>query len=161
MSREENSKEKLVSQLCGQMASYCAYRERSAREVRDKLKKKDSDPELVEAVVKKLRKEDFINDKRFAHAYAHDKFRLQKWGRIKIRQHLRMHDLDAAELETALYEATPDKDYGELLRELLEKKASTLKKEPPFAKKQKITRFLLQRGFEGDLIREALEENSR
>ncbi|MGB3181349.1 MAG: regulatory protein RecX [Cyclobacteriaceae bacterium] len=159
MSKADKNREKIISQLCGNMASYCAYRERSGQDVRDKLYRKDTSPDIIEEVVKKLKEDGFIDDKRFAYAYAHDKFRLQKWGRVKIRQHLRMHKLDAKELESALYEATPDEPYAEMLQELLVKKASLLKGEPPFKKKQKVTRFLLQRGFEGELIREAIEEH--
>ncbi|MFA0961595.1 regulatory protein RecX [Roseivirga sp. BDSF3-8] len=159
MSKAEENHNKIIAQLCDRMASYCAYRERSPREVFDKIKKEGVSQEVAEEVVEKLRDEGFLNEERFASAFVHDKFRLQKWGRIKIRQHLRAHKVEPTVLETSLYNATPDEAYEELLNELLIKKAATLKGQPALQKKQKVTRFLLQRGFENELIREAMDNH--
>ncbi|MFM7822341.1 MAG: regulatory protein RecX, partial [Bacteroidota bacterium] len=70
------------------LRSYCAYQERSQQEVRDKLYSLGMTPDEVEQGVTILITEGFVNEGRFAEAYARGKNRTKRWGRIKIRMGL-------------------------------------------------------------------------
>jgi regulatory protein len=71
-------------------ASWCAYQERSQQEVRDKLYEWQMKPAEVEDIISTLISENFLNEERFALAYVSGKFGIKKWGKLKIRQGLRL-----------------------------------------------------------------------
>jgi regulatory protein len=83
---------------------YCAYQERSHQEVRQKLQKMGMIPEVQDAVLLHLLDHDFLNEERFAKAFAGGKFRIKKWGKIKIAQALRQKGVSAANIKIGLAE---------------------------------------------------------
>ena len=98
-----------------------------------------------------------MNEQRFACTFAGSKFRLKKWGRNKIRQHLKQKKVKQEFIDIAFEKEIDEEDYMEMLRNLADKKAASLRSEKNiFRKRQKITNFLLQKGFENYLIREVL-----
>lgn len=133
-------------------ARFCAYRERSVSEVRIKLKALGASESDAEILIKELIQENFIDESRYAQAFASDKFRFNKWGKIKIRQLLRQKQVDEDEIESAL-EKLSKQEYQEMIKSLVAQKLKGLPTElEPSQKKQKVIRFLLQKGFEYDLI---------
>ena len=133
-------------------ARYCAYRERSVSEVRIKLKNLGASELDTETLIKELIKENFIDESRYASAFASDKFRFNKWGKVKIRQQLRQKQLDEDEIDRAL-EKLPLEEYREMIKSLVEQKLNGLPNDlDPSQKKQKVIRFLLQKGFEYEFI---------
>ena len=62
---------------------FCAYRDRSQKEVEDKLLEMRMIPEAREQIVIKLMQEDFLNEERFARSFVRGKYRIKKWGRIR------------------------------------------------------------------------------
>ncbi|MGB1206592.1 MAG: regulatory protein RecX [Chitinophagales bacterium] len=136
---------------------YCAYQERCESEVLDKLHSLEVDINDFFEIIISLREENYLNEQRFACTFAGSKFRLKKWGRNKIRLHLKRKKVKQEFIEIAFEKEIDEEDYMEMLRNLAEKKAKSLRSEKNiFRKRQKISNFLLQRGFENYLIREVL-----
>ena len=99
----------------------------------------------------KLIETNFLNEERFAKAYAGGKFRTKKWGRLKIKRELTARKISDYCIKSAMKEI-PEKDYWQCLVQLIEKK---LPSKSTWKDQQKITTWLMGRGFELDLIKEA------
>jgi regulatory protein len=136
-------------------ASFCAYQERCRQEVREKLYAYELPDQEVEEILEKLETEKFLNEERFAKAFAGGKFRLKKWGRQKIRQELKMRGIPDAYIRKALVEIQ-DEEYIEVLNNLLEKKKSSERLKNTVEDKQKLLRYALSKGYEQDLIWEGI-----
>lgn len=136
-------------------ASFCAYQERTVKETRQRL----YDWELTEGeiawVLEELKAQNYLNEERFAKAFAGGKFRVKRWGRLKIKQEMKLKGVPNDLIQKGLTEIDGD-DYEAVLRDLLKKKAKGLKGES-VAVKQKLVRFALSRGFESDIVWELLK----
>jgi len=138
-------------------ADYCAYQERSQQQVRDKLYEYGLHQDQVEEALSELIVQGFINEERFAKAFAGGKFRMKRWGKKKIAMGLKQHRISDYCIRKGMEEIDPD-DYYETLLSLAEKKLASIKSESDYILKGKTTQYLLGRGFEADLVREAIEE---
>lgn len=139
-------------------ASYCAYQERTQDEVRQRLKKWNVWGDEADELIAELISMNYLSEERFAKTYAGGKFRVKNWGRMKIRQELNRRGLSAYSIEKGMDEIR-DEDYVAGLRELLTKKKNLLSKTEidPFKLKQKLARFAMGKGYEGELIWRELE----
>lgn len=138
---------------------YCAYRERCRHEIRQKLSDLGYWGERADEIMNQLADERFWDEPRFAHVFASDKFRLKRWGRIKIRQGLKQKRVPNVFIEEALKEEINEDDYWKTLLYLTEKKRKTLPQVTNHLElKQKLMRFLLQKGYESNLIWKAIDE---
>lgn len=142
-------------QILIKSASFCAYQERTLKEVRQKLREWEVIEEDAEPVIAELIAQNYLNEERFARSFARGKFRVKKWGRLKIRQEMKLRGLSNELIQKGLTEIDGDA-YEEVLRDLLEKKARSLRGES-LAVKQKIVRFALSRGFESDIVWDLLK----
>lgn len=131
---------------------YCAYQERCHLEVRNKLYELGCNTDTVNEVMVKLIETNFLNEERFAKAFAGGKFRTKKWGRLKIKRELAARKISDYCIKAAMKEID-EKDYWECLVKLIEKK---LPAKSYWKDQQKITTWLMSRGFELDLIKEAI-----
>jgi regulatory protein len=136
-------------------AKYCALQERSQQQVRDKLYDWGLYGDEVEEVIAWLISEDFINEERFAESYVRGHFNLKKWGKIKIKQGLEQKKISEYCIKKGMKEIG-DEDYQKTLNELLEKKWRILKEPNLYIKKQKAVRYLLQKGYEPNLVWETV-----
>lgn len=135
---------------------YCAYQERSHLEVKEKLYSFGLWKQEVEAALSQLIEENYLNEERFAVQFAGGKFRMKQWGRIKIRQELKQKQVSDYCIKKALKEID-EEAYQKTLQKLAEEKWKTLKGEKNiFIKKRKLQDYLLQKGFESDLINEMI-----
>ncbi len=135
---------------------YCAYQERSHSEVKEKLYALGLYKQQVEESLAQLIEEDYLNEERFAKQFAGGKFRMKEWGRVKIKYELKKKQVSEYCIKKGLKEIDED-DYLEVLAKLAEEKWNTLKGEKNvFIKLRKTQDYLLQKGFETDLVREAL-----
>lgn len=134
--------------------TWCAYQERSQYETRLKLMAYGLSPEQSDELVARLISENFLNEERFALAFAGGKFRIKHWGRNKIRAELRKHQVSERNMRTALT-AIGDEDYLKTIRHLIDKKIPK-----PGTDRRKdfygTLRYLVGRGFESDLVTDAL-----
>jgi regulatory protein len=136
-------------------ASFCAYQERTLKEVRQRLREWELTEDEIAPIIAELTAQNYLNEERFARAFAGGKFRVKKWGRLKIRQEMKLKGLSNDLIQKGLSEIDGD-DYEETLRDLLEKKARSLRGES-LVVKQKIVRFALIRGFESDIVWDLLK----
>jgi len=102
---------------------YCAYQERSQQEVRDKLYDWELRQADVENIITRLIENNYLNEERFAKAYVQGKFNQKGWGRIKIKQGLKLKRVPDGLIRKAL-QIIPDDDYLAALQNLLAKKGS-------------------------------------
>jgi regulatory protein len=135
---------------------YCAYQERSHAEVKDRLYGYGLYKKDVEPIISTLIEENFLNEERFAIAFAGGHFRTKQWGRIKIKYQLKQKQVSEYCIKKAL-QAIDDDAYEKTLQKLFDEKLRALKSEKNiFIKKRKVQDFLLQKGFEATLVREKL-----
>lgn len=132
-------------------ASFCAYQERSQKEVRNKLYEYGLYQNEVEDVLTELIMDGFINEERFAKAYVGGKFRVKKWGVNKILQGLKQHNISSYCIKKGLEEIDSD-DYWTAIEKLIEKKAKEIEETDLFRKREKISRHLIYKGFEPDKV---------
>lgn len=138
---------------------YCAYQERSQVEVRRKLWEWGIYGDEAEEVLYELITSNFINEERFAVAYAGGKFRIKKWGRKKILQGLEQHQLSSYCIKKAMKEV-PQSEYENTLRQLLDKKSRLLSESDVFLRNHKLARYAISRGYEPDLVWRMLNEET-
>lgn len=136
---------------------YCAYRERSQKEVEDKLVEMRMIPAAREEIIIKLMQENFLNEERFARSFVRGKFRIKKWGRYKIKQELKLRDISSPIIRLAMTEIN-DREYRSTLYTLAEKKLALISEPDKFKLKKKLSDHLLRKGFEAPLVYEAVEE---
>lgn len=132
---------------------YCAYRDRSQKEVEDKLLEMRMIPEAREQIIIKLIQEDFLNEERFARSFVRGKFRIKKWGRIKIKQELKLREISSPIIRLAMTEID-ENQYQETLQELAEKKLNLLKEPNKLKRRKKLSDHLLQKGYEAGPVYE-------
>lgn len=137
---------------------YCAYQERSHREVRDKLYEYGLFKDEVEEILSHLITEGFLNEERFAKAFAGGKFRMQKWGRIKITHELEARGLTPNCIKSGLKEID-EQSYLLTLREILSRKSRESSEESnAFVRRDKLARYAIQKGYEPELVWSLLKE---
>jgi regulatory protein len=139
------------------MEAWCAYQERSQFEARAKLRALGVVGEDAEKIIADLISSNFLNEERFAKAFAGGKFRVKQWGRIKIKSALKAHRLSDTCLRAAI-ESISDQDYNGAVRLLAEKK---IKSSVTTDRRKKYTsayQYLVGRGFEGELVVNVLNE---
>lgn len=136
---------------------YCAYQERSHYEVVQKLwdlgVRKAEHDEIIAALIE----DDYLNEERFAIQYAGGKFRMKEWGRKKIYYALKEKQVSDYCINKAL-KLIPQADYLKTLYTLAEKKYEALKAEQYLVRRKKTMDYLMQKGFEPDLVTKVVKE---
>ena len=151
------SRELIVKEAYTKMAQLCSRSEQCSADIRKKIVAYEIMDELVEEIISKLKVEKFLDDERYVKAYVSDKFRLNKWGKIKMRYYLKAKGLQENVIEKALLEIKEDQ-YKKVLISTLKEKAKTVKSENKFEKIGQIIRFAQSRGFEPEIIHRYLGE---
>jgi regulatory protein len=139
---------------------YCAYQERSHQELRDKLYGWGLHRREVERLIAAMIEEGYLNEERFAAAYAGGKFRMKSWGRVRIRQALKQKKVSEYNIDKALH-GIEESEYLQKLRRVLDTCARKNPLKDPFLNKQRLARYAISRGFEPDLVWDLLSGQSR
>ncbi|MGI4751281.1 MAG: regulatory protein RecX [Janthinobacterium lividum] len=137
---------------------YCVYQERSQQEVRQKLYDLGLYPRDVEQIIAELVSNNFLNEERFANAYALGKFRIKGWGKIKIKQALKLKRVPDGLIKKALLQIDLD-DYLARLKGILEKKAVLLKEKEPYKRSYQLKQYAFGKGYEGNLVADVLKDS--
>lgn len=134
------------------LEAFCAYQERCASEIKNKLNQLNANPDLYEAIFESLEQNRFWDEKRFALAYSQGKLRIKYWGRNKIRQGLRSKFVENSIILQAL-NSLDDQEYEQQLMAVLERKwKDTATEKDPWKRKVKCMNYALSKGFEQDLV---------
>jgi regulatory protein len=136
---------------------YCAYQERSHEEVRNKLFQFGITSSDADEIITALILDGFLNEERFAKAYAGGKFRLKKWGRLKIENALEKKGVSKNCIRSGLKEID-EEDYLFTLRQILEGKAENIEEENLYVKRDKLSQFAILKGYEPELVWKLLKE---
>jgi regulatory protein len=136
---------------------YCAYQERSHYEVVQKLWDLGVRKAEHDAIIAALIEENYLNEERFAIQYAGGKFRMKEWGRKKIYYALKEKQVSDYCINKAL-KSIPQADYMKTLYTLAEKKYGALKAEQYLVRKKKTMDYLMQKGFEPELVIKVVKE---
>ena len=150
---EATAKTYTVQEAKERLEAYCAYQERCHREVVTKLRTMGIIPLAIDDIVVHLIQNGFLNEERFARG----KFRIKKWGRVRIERELKTRGLSDYNIEVGL-EEIDEEEYIDTFEIVAEKKQATIREKNPYKAKAKLANFLLYRGFEPDLVYEKVDE---
>ena len=137
---------------------YCAYQERCHAEVKEKLYAYGLHKADVELLLSQLVEENYLNEERFAIAFAGGRFRIKKWGRTKIKYELKQKQVSEYCIKKALRQID-ESDYIGGLNKLVKEKYASLKNDHPITRKKKTIAYLQQKGYEYELILRCIENN--
>jgi regulatory protein len=152
-----NTNSKRNSEIIQRMQKLCSRQERCTSEIRNKLNEYNLSIQEIERIIKILLKEDFINDERYAIAFAHDKFRFNKWGKIKIEYHLKRKGINDGYILKAL-ENIDSEEYLQMIKSELIKRSKKDKSPNAFVLKSKLMRFGQSKGFETEFVFKIINE---
>jgi regulatory protein len=130
---------------------YCAYQERSHQEVRNKLYAYGLHRNEIEEIISNLITDGFLNEERFAKAFASGKFRMKKWGRIKIIYALEAKGVSKNCIRIGLKEIE-EAQYQDALRELLRAKSEIIKEDDLYSTRDKLSKYAIRKGYEPELV---------
>lgn len=136
-------------EVLAKVESFCAYRERCPSEVRQKIRDLGMDGETAEQIYSVLEADGFFNEARFAEAYAGGKFRVNHWGRVRIRLELQRRRIDPQLIRQAL-ESIDEEEYTSMLKQLIDKKRRQLG--AGRQDKSKIAAAIIRAGYEPELV---------
>jgi regulatory protein len=146
-----------IKEIHAQMASLCSRSEQCSPDIRKKILASGLDNDSADEIIKELKKENFIDDKRYIASYIDEKIRINKWGKIKIRYYLKMKGIGSDLIENGLDEIDKD-SYRDMLVRILKEKARTVRKKNRYEKMGQVIRFAQSRGFEPELIHRYLND---
>ena len=144
--------------ILNKLRHYCAYQERCHEEVRTKLLSLKVYGDGLEEIINQLISEDFLNEERFAKAYAGGKFRMKKWGRSKIIQGLKARKISDYCIKQGMTEI-PEEDYQKTLQSLVKSAIKKYHSGHIFETKSKSANYLIGRGYESELVWDAVQRN--
>mgnify|MGYP000212037635 CR=1 FL=1 len=137
---------------------FCAYQERCHKEVRTRLYEYGLHKEEVEELIYRLIESNFVNEERFAVAYARGKFCVKKWGRLKIKSELKLRQISDFCIKKGMAEIN-DADYEETLLQLIEKKRRDYRQTfNEYNRNRKIANYCFNKGYESSLIWELIQK---
>ena len=140
-----------ASQALSKAEKFCAYQERSHKEVRTKLYSYGLHKKDVEDILTQLITSGFLNEERFAKAFAGGKFRMKKWGRNKIENELKQRDISKRCIQIGLKEID-DGDYRKAISDLIRKKNKAITESNLFKRRNKLAVYMIGKGYEPELI---------
>ncbi len=110
-------------------------------------------------IVATLTRENFINETRYANAFVRDKFKYNKWGKVKIAVHLKSKKIPTSIINPAL-DTIDDENYTGLIRDLIAGHKKHLKAKNSYELKAKLLRYGLSKGFENSILYDILNDMS-
>ena len=148
----ENKKPILsLEEAKSKIAKYCAYQERAHSEVDQKLYSYGLWPDQREELLAWLITENYLNEERFAIAFALGKFRIKKWGKLKIENQLNQKRVSRYCIDKALNQID-SADYTATIEALIKKKARTTSANSEFELRNKVARVVITKGFESEQV---------
>ncbi len=134
------------------------YRERSRKELEERLAGKKYSPEAVAATIEKLERLELIDDEKFARLWANSRADFKPRAAWLIGRELREKGIDPETIGRVLEEVMPPERERKAARELAERRARGYRGQPPEAARRKLFGYLVRRGFSSEIIRECLED---
>jgi regulatory protein len=146
-----------INELFSRMAAICSRSEQCSPDIRKKIIAAGISNDEADKIIDNLEKEKFIDDERYIRSYVSDKFKFNKWGKVKIKHSLRMKGFPDDKIQEGL-DGLDEKKYRELLVKTMKEKARKVKKKDKYEKMAQIIRFAQNRGFEPEMIHRYMDE---
>ncbi len=153
----ENNQEIQEQEIYSKLAKICARSEQCSPDLARKIRELGGSGTSEEKILNQLKKEGFLSDERYVRAYVQEKFRINGWGKVKMRYYLRMKGLKENLIEIGLNEIG-DEEYHRILVKTMKQKAKSVKSANRYEKMGQIIRFTQSRGFEPELIHRYMNE---
>jgi regulatory protein len=144
-------------QALQKLKHYCAYQERCHSEVKEKLYSLGVWKKEHDEIIATLIEENYLNEERFAIAFASGRFRIKQWGRVKIKYELKQKQVSEYSIKKALKQID-EEEYLKVLTKLAKEKYALLKTEQYMVRKKKTMDYLIGKGYEMELVRGAVEK---
>jgi len=138
-------------------AALCSQSEKCEWDIREKLRTWEIPDNEADGIIAHLKKENFLDENRFAAFFVKDKFRFNKWGRVKIAYSLKMKHISSPVIQEAML-AIDDEEYRSVLCKMLKIKQKELKYKDEYDCRVKLVRFAQSRGFEYEVIAQVIAE---
>jgi regulatory protein len=135
----------------------CSRREYCVHDINEKIETWGVGSSDSEKIIGLLKEEKFIDDERFAKAFARDKFNYNKWGRLKISVHLKVKKIPSDIIRVAL-DSIDNELYLKVLKDLMRAHQRSVKAKNQYDLKAKMLRYGLSKGFESNLLYDILNE---
>ncbi|MEW6170510.1 MAG: regulatory protein RecX [Candidatus Omnitrophota bacterium] len=133
------------------------FRERSEKELRDRLKKKKFDDLTIKETIAYLKKIDLLNDNNFAIKWAESRIK-KPYGAKRIIYELKQKGIEAKIIDKTLADIKSRYNEYDLARQILESQIKTIKKDQDlFKTKARLYNFLIRRGFSYDVAADTIE----
>ncbi len=144
-------------QALQKLKHFCAYQERSHSDVKEKLYKLGVWKKDHDEIITTLIEEDYLNEERYAIAFAGGKFRIKNWGRVKIKYALKQKGVSEYCIKKALVQID-ESEYKKILNKLAKEKYASLKADQFIVRKKKTMDYLMMKGFEMQMVKEVMEK---
>ena len=141
------------SQVRSRLAALCARREHCQNDLLRKMQQWGVDEQVQARVMRYLVDHQFVDEERYARAFVLDKVQHLRWGRHKVEQALYVKGI-GEDIRRKILAGVSEEDFTERLRPLLQAKARQLSGEEPYARRAKLIRYALARGY---TMQQALE----
>ncbi len=140
-----------IDEIYEKLANYCAYQDRCHFDVEKKLNEFNIIPEGRDHIIIQLIRDNFLNESRFTESFVRGKFNQKKWGKRKIASQLKKRNIPEKLIFKHL-NSIDEEVYQDTLRYLMNKKIKEFKTPLSYQNKVKINRFLIQKGYEYEVI---------
>ncbi len=137
------------------LAALCAQAEHCEYEMQEKMHRWEIADDAQARVMQRLITERYVDDERFARAFANDKVKYNKWGRRKVEQAMWLKHI-AEDIRQRVLDSIDDKEYIAILRPLLQQKRRSVKARNDYELRQKLIKFAIGRGFTMDIIKQCI-----
>ena len=154
----QNNKVYTVKEATERIQSFCAIQDRCQWEVEKKMKEWAISDEIIENILTDLILDKFVDEQRFSESFCRGKFRIKRWGKVKIKNELKIKKISKNCIDKGLLQIE-NKEYMEVLKYLYIKKRNSLKDKNQFIRKGKIAKHLQQKGFESNMIWELINKD--
>ena len=150
------NEDQLLKEIYVKMAKLCSRTELCSPDIRKRIRELGGNSLMAEKIIAHLEEENFLNDERYVKSYIREKFRINKWGRIKIHYYLKMKGLNENMINEGWSEID-EEAYIALLLTTMKEKAKTIKNKDKYETMGQIIRFTHSKGFEPELIHRYLK----
>eukprot|EP01156_Anaeramoeba_ignava_P003557 Anaeramoba_ignava/a223167_11.p2 GENE.a223167_11~~a223167_11.p2 ORF type:complete len:162 (+),score=11.28 a223167_11:181-666(+) len=136
---------------------FCSSSERCCFDVKQKLRVWKALDIWHDEIIESLIHDGFISEDRFVNAYIHDKYKLNNWGKVKIRYNLQQKQIPSVLINKFL-DDLDDEEYRSVAAKLMMKKVKLTNKKEYEILKNSVFRYMLSRGFEINIIQESWQD---
>ena len=140
------------------LAALCAQAEHCEYEMQEKMRRWEIADDAQARVMQRLITERYVDDERFARAFANDKVKYNKWGRRKVEQAMWLKHI-AEDIRQRVLDSIDDEEYIAILRPLLQQKRRSVKAHNDYELRQKLIKFAIGRGFTMDIIKQCISSD--